>query len=120
MLFVEVKQDVTEAQLKIYVDDFKKLDTNGDGFLDSKEVANMNTATPTLPRSHVPQPGCTLYQHSLFDKVFKYTESLLGREPSMAEFREFMADIDLSGDSRVSLSEFMRHLLGEGWTVEGV
>ena len=61
MLFVEVKEDVTKDELKIYVDNFKKLDTNGDGFLDSKEVVKYEYCDPHTPMF----PCATTWLHSI-------------------------------------------------------
>ena len=54
----EVKADILKEELQIYINEFRKLDTNNNGVLTSEEVAEY--CDP-----HATNPGCTLCQHSL-------------------------------------------------------
>jgi len=52
-------------------------------------------------------------------QVHALCAALLGREPSEGDLKTFMDEIDSNKDGLVSFEEFMDHVYGPGWTVEG-
>ena len=56
----EVKTDILKEELQIYMNEFRKLDTNNHGVLTREEVAECVYCDP-----HATNPGCTLCQYSL-------------------------------------------------------
>ena len=53
------------------------------------------------------------------DEIESLATHQLGRTPSPEEMADFMKSWDVDKDGRISLFEYIRGLLGEGWRLDG-